>query len=312
MILTIQWLIQFLIANPIVRIYGIEDKLPFWALAIISVSFLLVAAGGYVINDYFDQKIDALNKPERRIVGIFVKPERAMILHQILTITGTLLGLAVSYWSRSVVLAVVFITLPGGLWFYSSSYKRQFMVGNIAVAFFTSLSVFSIGILNSTFLIREFGILVNQTPVPATLLNWTGGFAFFAFITTWIREIIKDLEDEYGDRELECRTMAIVWGPAKTKLFLYFLISATILSLFVAESFWIKFEGTLTLRYIVLGLILPLVLLIFLLSKAKNSADYRKASNFTKGIMLIGVLYSLVFAILSAQKYGYSLFEIIF
>ncbi len=312
MILAIQWLIQFFIVNPIIHIYGINHSINIWALIMISLAFMLIAAGGYVINDYFDQKIDAINKPEKRVVGVKVEPEKAMILHQALTVSGTLLGLALSYWSRSLTLAILFIALPGGLWFYSSSYKRQFLIGNLTVAFITSLSIISIGILNSTFLMKEYGSLINQTPIPSNLLNWTGGFAYFAFMTTWIREIIKDLEDQYGDRELECRTMAIVWGESKTKLFLYFLIAITLVSLFVIEKMWIDFDGTLTFRYIVLGLALPFILLVFLLNKAQSRANYRKASNFTKCIMVIGILYSFIFALLSSQKFGYKLSEIVF
>lgn len=312
MILFIQWIIQFFIANPVLHIYGIENSLPTFELTAISLAFLLIAAGGYVINDYFDQKIDAINKPGKRIVGTKVRPEKAMILHQVLTIAGTLIGLALSYWSKSITLAVIFIALPGGLWFYSSSYKRQFMIGNVAVAFITALSVIVVGILNSAYLLKEYGIIINETPIPGTIMKWTGGFAFFAFITTWIREIIKDLEDEYGDRELECRTMAIVWGAGKTKLFLYFLISLTVVSLFVIENLWINFEGSLTFRYIVLGILLPFIILSYLLYNAKTKEDYHTASNFTKGIMLVGVLYSIVFATLNAHKFGHTILELIY
>jgi len=127
---------------------------------------------------------------------------------------------------------------------------------------------------------------------------------------TLIREIIKDVEDEKGDREMECRTLPIKWGVKKTKLFLYSLTGFTVVLLFLANFYFIHFNGTLTLRYIIFGIVLPFIALCFLIYKASAKSDFHQASNLSKVIMFIGVLYSFVFYYLQAKTFGISLFNI--
>lgn len=310
-IVFVQWMMQLFVLKPILNVYGIETDLSWIGMSILSLTSVLIAAAGYIINDYFDQKIDSINRPNHRIVGLKMRQETAMILHQIITIAGVIVGLSLSYFCRSIFLGVIFIAIPGGLWLYSASYKRQLMIGNVTISFIAALSVIVVGIYDMALLRMDHGALIYQTPVPREVYAWTGGFAFFSFFTTWIREIIKDMEDEFGDAELGCRTMPVIWGVDRTKLFLYLLITVTAVSMFLANYFWIDFEGTMTIRYIIIGLILPLAYLSYLIYKAKHSSEYHFASMFTKGIMLIGMLYSVIFAVQMAHKYGLSFWDII-
>jgi len=271
---------------------------------------VFIAAGGYVLNDYFDVKIDAINRPDKVIVGNTLSRQKAMFLHQILTGTGVLCGISLAWFSRSYTLAFIFIVIPGLLWFYSASYKRQFLIGNLVVAFISAISILVVGIAQLAFLQKEFGSLIFETPIPSQFYSWIGGFACFAFLCTLIREIIKDMEDEKGDREMECHTMPIIWGMNRTKLFLYGLIAMTIVGLFLTNGLLINFKGTLTIRYIIFGLVLPFVALCYLIFRANNRSDFQQASVLSKVIMFAGVLYSFVFYYLQAKTYGISLFNI--
>src|ERR1035437_1169251 len=271
---------------------------------------ILIAAGGYVLNDYFDVKIDAINRPDKLIIGNQLSRQKAMFLHQILTGMGVMCGLSLAWFSRSFTLGFIFIVIPGLLWFYSASYKRQFLIGNLVVAFISAISILSVGITQLAFLQKEFGSLIFETPIPSQFYSWIGGFATFAFLCTLIREIIKDMEDEKGDREMECHTMPIKWGMNRTKLFLYGLIVITIIGLFVTNGLLINFKGTLTIRYIIFGLALPFAALGYLIFKAQSPSDFHQASVLSKVIMIVGVLYSFVFYYLQAKTYGISLFNI--
>lgn len=107
---------------------------------------------------------------------------------------------------------------------------------------------------------------------------------------------------------MECRTMPIKWGETHTKRFLYALITFTIASLFFICFRYIHFEGTLTLRYLIFGIVIPLTVLAFLIFKARRKEDFRQASTLSKLIMLAGVFYSLIFYYLQAKEFGISLF----
>lgn len=292
-ILFIQYLIRQYVLAPIAISHGIDINNPY--LYLLMAATALIAAGGYVINDYFDVKIDAINKSEEQVVGKAISRTRAMVLHQMFTFAGVICGIVLSVILRSTTLGLLFLIIPGLLWFYSASYKRQLFVGNIVIALIAGMSVFIVGMTEVIFLQKIFDGLFNDVSLFAKLYGWSGGAAFFAFILNWIREIIKDMQDEAGDRELECRTMPIVWGHKPTKLFIYGLILITIALLLAINQYYIPFPGTFTLRYITFGIIIPLLLLSFLIFRAKNSNDFRNASGLAKFIMVSGILYAPVF-----------------
>jgi len=306
----IQLVMQKVVLVPILQTFGFNTSMETGMLFLLITATVLIAAGGYVLNDYFDVKIDIINRPDEQIVGNTLSRHTAMILHQVLSGLGVACGLLLSYFARSFTLTFIFIVIPGLLWFYSASYKRQFLIGNLVIAFISAMSLLVVGIAQLAFLRKEFGSLVFETPIPMQFYSWIGGFAFFSFLCTLIREIIKDMEDEKGDREMECHTMVIKWGINKTKISLYSLIAITLIGLFLTNQFVIPFNNTLTIRYIIFGLTLPFVALFYLIYKAKSQSDYHQASILTKVIMLIGVLYSFVFYYLQAKTFGISLFDI--
>jgi 4-hydroxybenzoate polyprenyltransferase len=306
----IQFAMRQIVLVPILQTYGFDSASETNMLLLLIVGTVFIAAGGYVLNDYFDVKIDAINHPDKQIVGNTITRNNAMIIHQVLTGIGVFSGLLLAYFSKSFTLAFIFIVVPGLLWFYSASYKRQFVIGNLVVAFIAALTVLVVGILELALLKKEFGKLIFETPIPGNIYGWIGGFALFAFLCTWIREIIKDMEDEKGDREMECRTMPIKWGIKKTNIFIYSLIAVIIASLYYANDSFIAFPDSLTIRYITFGIVVPFGALIYLIATAKHAADYHQASTLSKVIMLSGVLYSFVFYYLQAKTYGFSLFNL--
>jgi 4-hydroxybenzoate polyprenyltransferase len=215
---------------PILQKYGFEISAIDLNFVLMALATVLMAAGGYVLNDYFDVKIDAINHPDRLIITNTVSKQKAMLYYQLLTGVGVLLGLLLAFRVNSFTLAFVFIVVPGLLWFYSSSYKRQFLIGNIIVALLAALSVLIVAIVELSVLEQRFGKLLFETPIPGQFYTWIGGFSVFSFLLTLLREIIKDIEDEKGDREMECRTMVLKWGLSKTKLFLYLLICVVLVA----------------------------------------------------------------------------------
>ena len=295
---------------PILQTFGFDATMDTSMLFLLITATVLIAAGGYVLNDYFDVKIDAINRPDKQLVGVVLSRHTAMALHQVLTTLGVICGLLLSYFARSFTLAFIFIVIPGLLWFYSASYKRQFLIGNLVIAFISAITILVVGIAQLSFLQKEFGSLIFETPIPAHFYGWIGGFALFSFLFTLMREILKDIEDEKGDREMECRTLPIKWGINKTKSFLYGLIALTVILLFLSNNYFIHFNGNLTTRYIIFGLVIPLAVLCYLIFMARSKSDFHQASTLSKVIMLVGVMYSFVFYYLEAKAYGISLFNV--
>jgi hypothetical protein len=109
-------------------------KFPWYDFIILVIATLLITAGGYVINDYFDIKTDLINKGEV-IVGTKIPRRQAMKWHNILNIAGVAAGFYISWKAGYFWLGILFLIVSGLLYFYSASYKRQFLIGNIIVAF---------------------------------------------------------------------------------------------------------------------------------------------------------------------------------
>lgn len=290
------------VATPILCAAYFGEQLPWWLLTLLMLATVLITAGGYVINDYFDVKIDQINRPDRLIVTRSVTKPEAMRLFQVLTAAGIVCGIVASICLRSWVTAVIFVFVPGLLWFYSASYKRQFLVGNLIVALAAALCPLLIAIANVAWLKHLYGDVngidvLSLTTLPHDLYLWIGGFAAFAFWGTFIREIIKDMQDVTGDRELECHSLPVVLGEPATKG----IVTALLLAMagaIVWLAWWvIPFPNgwnSLHARYVVLGLLVPIACELWLLWSARISSDYRTAQSVMKFVLLMGVLYSFV------------------
>ena len=290
------WIMEKWVAVPVLNHSAFGEQLPWYLLLLLALAIVLIAAGGYVINDYFDVKIDRINRPDEVVVTRSVSKPAAMRLSIVLGSTGVVCGLVLAALLRNTTIGIIFLLVPGLLWFYSSSYKRLFMVGNLTIAVLAALTPMMVALTNVAFLQMRYAIILPYTSLVQDMYIWLGGFALFAFLLTWIREIIKDMQDQMGDRELECHSMPVVWGETWTKIFVTALI---ILTLAIIGHLWyhiLPFPigwASLSTRYIVLGIVTPLAGVLWLLWAAKIPSDYKTCQQLVKFTMLIGMLYSI-------------------
>lgn len=289
------WLMEKWVAVPILNAAAFGEQLPWYILLLLIVATVLIAAGGYVINDYFDVKIDRINRPDEVIVTRSVSKPEAMRLSVSLSVVGAVCGLVIAWLLRSITIASIFILVPGLLWFYSSSYKRLFMIGNLTIALLAAMTPMMVALTNVAILQLRYEAILPYTTLVHDLYVWLGGFALFAFLLTWIREIVKDMQDQMGDRELECHSMPVVWGETWTKIFVTVLI---VLTLAIIGHLWYRVLPfpigwtSLSTRYILFGIVIPLICALSLLWTAKIPSDYKNCQRLVKFTMLLGMLYS--------------------
>ena len=157
------------VAVPLLQIEKFQEQMPWWVLLLLILSTICVAAGGYVINDYFDVKIDRINRPDDLVVTRVISREAAMRWFQVLTAIGIVAGLAVAWWARSWNLLFIYIVIPGLLWFYSASYKRMLLVGNLIVAFISALVPLLVAIINADYLKHLYNETLAYTPIVGQL-----------------------------------------------------------------------------------------------------------------------------------------------
>lgn len=292
------------VVEPILAQYQLAPQLSWWQLVLIIAAVVLIAAGGFVINDYFDVKIDAINRPERLIVTRDVTKAEAMQLFQILTGLGVIAGVAAAVTLHSLLLGAIFVLVPGMIWFYSSSYKRMPVVGNLVIAFLAGLVPLVIAFANSAALELHYGPdHFGSLYVSSEIYLWTGGFALFAFLDTWLLQLLKDAQGVEGQRELECLTFPVRFGALSTKLLATLLI-AVICGLL---TWGILFSGTLqisfssfTFRYYIL-LMVAFLCELALVWAAKLPSDYRNAQVLAGFILFLGFLATMCVPKILAQ-----------
>jgi 4-hydroxybenzoate polyprenyltransferase len=246
-------------------------------------------------------KTDLLNRPGTVIVGKRISRRWAMSIHILLNTAGILTGIYLCWYVDMPGFSIAYILAAGLLWFYSTTYKRQFLIGNLIVSVFTAVVPFVVVVFEVPLLNREYGsIMLERGMNFNNILAWVGGFSFFAFLSTLIREIIKDIEDFEGDAAYGRNTLPIVLGIKTTKVLVILLVLFLVFSLVYAyvRYLFLKPDGEtdlLSLFWFAFMLVLPFFYLIFKLIASDSREDYHFCSNLTKIIMLAGILYSVVF-----------------
>src|SRR5918993_4273662 len=255
-----QFLFQYFIVIPLFQVYNLPLPLSgkyFWLLVLSSV---LIAAAGYIINDYFDLNIDRVNKPDKLVVEKYIRRRWAIIWHLLLSFAGVVIGIYIGWKINVFWIGLANIACVLALWFYSTTFKKKLLTGNILISLLTAWVVLVVGFIHHYKIIAALDIY--QAVDRSKLLRFTFLYAGFAFIISLIREVVKDIEDMEGDSRYGCRTMPIVWGIMVSKVFsgtwlVVLLATVFIVSMYMLQlTWWIPFFYSLALIFIPLVIIL--------------------------------------------------------
>jgi len=232
-------------------------------LGLIVMSTLLISSAGYIINDYYDQKIDIINRPEKVVVGKNLKRRAAMFYHMLFNFAGIFLGVLAS-WK----IGLIHITSAFLLWLYSNSLKRLPLIGNLLIGFLTGIAVLMIGV--------EYQ---NLNPLIYA-------YSLFAASIMVIREIIKDIEDMKGEKTHGVKSLPLLIGIRKTKKLLYVICGVSALWLLI---FMIKVDNKYILYYFT-SLVPFMVFFIYKLRKADTGKNFKYLKYYSNLIILTGII----------------------
>lgn len=296
-----QYAIRFGIIYPFLSQAGMDLFMPEKLFALLVLATVLIAASGYIINDYFDIKVDYLNRPRRLVVGKTIKRRHAMALHLVINGVAIFIAAYVAYKIGHPLLVLFQLVSAALLWFYSVTFKKQILIGNLIIASLTALVPFTAGYYEIAVMFDEVSSLgdydINLTSLLFSikyLLYWIIGYSIFAFLLTLIREIVKDMEDIEGDKEFGCKTLPIVYGIPKAKNIAIFLTLLMLSAIAALETIQAISRDWISLAYFFIFISLPLLYILYRLFKAKNKKDFFIISQSIKVCMLFGILYTLV------------------
>lgn len=253
--------VQFLTASYLIKTPN--EVLLNWEFILLTASITMLAAAGYLINDYYDQKIDLINRPDRVIVGIHLRRRRALAAHMGLSILAIMIGLWIDRWLGLFNFFASFM-----LWLHSNYFRRVLLLGNIMVAL---MHVMIILVVATYFQVYNTYLLA---------------YSLFAFVAIFIREVVKDLRGVKGDATHGAETISVTWGIRTAKKIIY-------LSIFCGIIFMIYFlEGALPTNsgFYFLALLPFLGWFIYRIQSADTQSHYRTLKKSIDWIILSGIL----------------------
>lgn len=273
---------------------GMKLQLSFGEFFMLMLSAVLLTAAGNIINDYFDRKVDMINRPDRVIVGKHVKRRVAIILHQVFNLTALLLAAIVSaktgFW-WPLIIPVVISTL---LWWYSPVFKKKVLIGNIVVGVCTAAVPLWALIYEIHGLKKSYtDLMVKPDLFFDALWQWTIVITASAFVLTLVREAVKDVEDMEGDADENYQTLPIRYGVTTTKNYALALLVLFLIGVgFIGYRIQI-IKQLIPLLAVIVAIVLPTLVSLISIFQANTKEDFHKASITLKWLML-GGLISLV------------------
>ena len=251
------------------------------------IASMLIAGGGYIINDYFDLNIDKINKPDKLIVDKEISRRWAMMLHFIMSIAGLVITGYVSMKLNNFLLLLLNGIAVILLWVYSTTFKKKLLSGNIIISALTAWVIFMLFFTEINW--KDGRLIPASNLALISIYKLAIIYGGFAFIVSLIREVIKDMEDEIGDRKYGCTTMPIVWGVNATKVFVAVWMIALFGALCAIMIYALFYKWYLICVYILL--LLAFIFTIFNhLRKSKSIDDYSRLTRQVKILMLAGIL----------------------
>lgn len=290
-----------LVIFPVFANYGIKVMSPDLVFYLMMLATVLIAAGGYVINDYFDQKIDRVNKAGKVIVGFRVPRRKAIALHIWLNVVALIVGVVVAVAVRRWWYFFIFFGAFVALWIYSRDLKKSTFWGNLLIAMLSGIVPMLVGMTEyfaqaDTVSYWDISHIRAVKMAMQVIIFFSG----FAFIYTLMREIIKDCEDLVGDRENGVRSIPVKIGLKKTN---YIICMLAVLSIAAVAFFWYMYLAEtrffygemLPTVYLYVAVMIPTLLVGIISLFGTSRRKYSFLSGFVKLIMVLGIAFSIVF-----------------
>ena len=286
-------------------VYGRHLEFDIFSMAfhLLVLSTIMIAAAGNIINDYFDVRADRINKPDRLIIGKYVKRRYAIVSHWGINLIAFLIAIYLSWVLETFWYLFIHLLAINILWYYSMYVKRKFLIGNLLIAALTALVPILVGFYFHQLFITEPAAMEFSPYFPFESYPyydytiWLSlGLAGFAFILNFAREIVKDMEDVEGDKKIHAKTLPIVLGYPKTKWIAIFVLFSSLICI-LATCLLFREVPLYSLAPIGFSAIM-VITCFFLLIKANNKSDYRTVNNLIKLAMVAGLIIPIYWKLL--------------
>lgn len=289
MIIFTQVLAWFYIIRPLYHIHNVGLQLSIPDFILLVLTTVLIAAGGYLVNDIFDIDVDDFNKRNNIIIKK-LSLKSAWAIYFILNAIAIALGMYLAIQAGSYQLGFVFIVIAGLLYLYSSRYQAKLLWGNIIIAFITAMVVLVVWLFEFMSIRDDPDSFVNALTIIPVISTFIWSYALFAFLLSIIREFIKDIQDIKGDTRFGSHTLPIAIGLPAMKIIIIAGIVISMVILAIGQAYLLKYGFRYAFWYLIMTVQAFFIYLIYLSLKAKVPGDFATPSLVAKIIMVAGIL----------------------
>ena len=259
-IVTAQYLTSIFILSPNTDIIKIIFD-PYLFLIILCSSIAI--GSGYIINNFYDEEKDLINRPIKYNIDKAVKKNTKLKFYLFLNFVVIALAFVISY--RAIIFFSLYIFF---LWLYSHKLKRILFIGNL---FYSILTVTPF-----------FAILLYYKNIDLIIV----AYALFLFFIILLKDITKDLKNLVGDFSLNYQTIPVVFGEKFTKAIITLI---TTINIILVLNLYLNFNRGLMEIFYFLSII-TLFLFLIKLYKSSNIHDYLFLHNILRFIITIGII----------------------
>ena len=280
MIILTQVLVKYHLFEP----FGIDVTLTDFDFTLLAISMVCLAAAGNIINDIHDRKTDAINKPQKLVIGTHISEKVAYNLFFILNILGVGIGFYLSNLVGRPSFTALFILPSAFLYFYATQIKGTILVGNLVVSIMVAMIIVMVGIFDLVPAITPENRL-TQKAIFSILID----YAIFAFLLNFLREMVKDQEDIKGDYNAGYQTLPVILGRERTNKII-FLVALLPLAGALYYIYHYLFENKIAVWYVMIFVVAPLLYFLVKLTAAKTKDQYHHLSTLLKLVLAAGLI----------------------
>ena len=269
----------------LIKVFFDNSYLSVFQFFILVCSVLSITASGYIINDIFDINADKINKPQKLFIEVLVTKKKAWIFYFLGILFGFITGVYISLTTQLPYYSFYFIGTIGILFLYSKYLKKIALIGNLTIAVLCTLVIYLVVEFEGAYFIKNSSLVSLKIIFVA--------YYIFSFLTTLIREIIKDIEDINGDIKLNAHTLPILIGRKRASKVAFFFAAVLLFGLLLILQ--LLHKEIIFVTYSVIFIVLPLVYFMYVLWKIESKREYSKLSKLLKIIMFFGIISMILF-----------------
>ncbi|HET8839618.1 MAG TPA: geranylgeranylglycerol-phosphate geranylgeranyltransferase [Flavobacteriaceae bacterium] len=287
MIAGVQILIKYFLFIPFQIDYALNDLGTF----LLILATLSIAAAGKIIIALNNMEADRIN--EKLLIGTFISEKRAYNLFFGLTVLGVLIGFYLSNVIEHSAFSAIAILVSGLIYVYATYLKKILIISDVVIAVLSTLPIIVLAI---------YDLLPAITPenkaTQSTIFSVLLDYALWAFLLTWLRQILRGQLEMNGDHKVGNQTLSVTFGKTRTNKILFFAGFLPLICLIYYMAHYL-FGNQLVIGYVLVLILGPLLFFTAKIISAKNQKTY---------LLLFRILtFCMWFSLLSIGMFTYIL-----